>query len=613
MNALYYDCETNSKHAPYAALNLLGWEWEDGRVESFRYPFDPDSLAYIKRTLGDPDILKVGFNNMNYDNVVLYNHDIEVNPKNNHDGYLLAKCVYPGMPSYGLKFLCWFLLGDPHWPEYYYEQAVGPAQKFSGIVVPELETYMKHDFHQHKILWHKCVERLQEIGDDKVEEAYDIDRAMGPVLIQQVFEGGVYVDTKACQKQIDINEEKKRRLRAAALKISNGKIKNPNSPKQVGAYLSVEESISLELTKEGNFSLKKMDLEKFRSDSSIARCMFYIRKINANHKYCKNYLEAAVGTDADGWIPSSYSYSGAATGRATSSSYYGINFQNSNSEAKKLQLVPEGWLGWWIDSTQIENVVHIYESGDMERRRAYEADENWSEYVWLCNRILGTNLGKRELDSMPSPQVSHWSVYKQWKTIKLALNFGMGIGLFTDITGIARKIASGLFEDVHAACPAMRWLTDRVKSDIHKQGYVQDTFGHVYTGPEEMAYKIVAYLIQGCGTGSLPKAQMVENFKTLQGWTEACWESKDLAPWERAGVLCGMTHDEQSGRINLSLGPDRVYKILNDLMENMTTRFEHKFDGIPLRAKLYLSRTNAKDAEELDIKKDYDKILDYAR
>jgi hypothetical protein len=60
------------------------------------------------------------------------------------------------------------------------------------------------------------------------------------------------------------------------------------------------------------------------------------------------------------------------------------------------------------------------------------------------------------------------------------------------------------------------------------------------------------------------------------------------------GVLCGTTHDEIQGRISLLLEPDQIIATLQQMMEAMTSKFSPYFDNIPLRAKLYLSRTNNK-------------------
>ena len=66
------------------------------------------------------------------------------------------------------------------------------------------------------------------------------------------------------------------------------------------------------------------------------------------------------------------------------------------------------------------------------------------------------------------------------------------------------------------------------------------------------------------------------------------------------GVLAGTTHDENSGRISLSLSEDKIVATLQQMMFNMTEKFSDRFDGIPLRAKLYLSRTTTAERMEVN-------------
>lgn len=61
------------------------------------------------------------------------------------------------------------------------------------------------------------------------------------------------------------------------------------------------------------------------------------------------------------------------------------------------------------------------------------------------------------------------------------------------------------------------------------------------------------------------------------------------------------THDANGGRIDLRLGDERILQLLQKMDYNMTEKFTPLFDNIPLRSKMYLSRTNAAEAEQIDI------------
>lgn len=606
MKRVFYDIETDHEHPPYAQMSLVGalveqtgwpdivWVWEA--------PFDEIKLRDMRSVLCTSDIdERVGFNNLNFDDLVLYNYDIEIPEENTHDAMLAIKTCYPNMPSFALKFLCWHLLGDPHWEQFELNQS--GFEFGSGLVSDKLRNYHKKDLYQHRAIWDWVKDKVHS---ELHWEAYQLDMQMKLPLQEMTFDGGIWVDVPKCQKTLLELQEKKKIIQLEMGKATEGKVRNANSNRQVGDYLAKVEDFALSLTNTGEFQVKKKDLadilgmdeEQMRKwkqgqaspISTVAMLAWQMRDNETIRKYVANYYKAAIGTDMAGWIPSSYSISRAATRRTLSKSYFKINFQNSTEAIDEFKIIPKGFLGWFIDSTQVENVDHIYETSDIARRMAYEADEEWNEYVWLCNRILGCDKTKKELDSIKSTQVPHWSVYKVYKTIKLALNFGMGVKKFCKDLGLDEEIGRKLFNDIHQACPAIRQLQQGVKDEIRTKGFVQDTFGHIYSGPEDEAYKIVAYLIQGCGTGSLPKAQLRANYDTLHDWSKKLDKS--------VGHLNATTHDETSGLLRLDLGYAKIHQILKDLMWNMTKKFEYKFDDIPLRAKLYLSTTNWKDRKD---------------
>jgi hypothetical protein len=354
--------------------------------------------------------------------------------------------------------------------------------------------------------------------------------------------------------------------------------------------------------------------------------------ISSDERRCGNRpnKESEVNSKSNSYlyIPKGYRISAARTRRFRSGlrgqwreKTFGINAQNQTKESKQAQIVPFGWLAWYIDSTQIENVAHIFFSHDETRREAYETEEDWNEYVWLYNQAYGKEVDKAELEKDDSPINPNWSMYKQFKTVKLALNFGMGVAKFCKTTGLAKREAELAFEDVHRACPAIRKLQQIVKKAIKEKGYVEDPWHHIYSGNLTNAYKVVAHWVQGCGTGSVPKAMTIANWKTIHHMDshETMYTPWILHPYTGMfsyGVLTGTTHDECAGRLSLGLPIDKIIHTLRELMYNMEGRFSNKFKwkgdkvGIPLKAKLYISIDNAGNQIEVNHRKsDFDAII----
>lgn len=619
----FYDIETNHQFAPYCKLKLIV-----AQVGLTGKPYvvkTPAQHADCKRRLASSRILKFGWNSKSFDDIVLYRHGYPVNELNSHDLMLACKAVAPHLASYSLKFVNWHYFADPHFPEMELERfALKEGIDKWSVAGPMMEAYALHDIVQTQAMFQLFWDIVIRKGHWK---PYLLDLSQGEPVREMELEGGLFLDDDNLVERIADLQNEKLYWEQRANQLSGGKVENPNSPKQIGPYLD-SKGFDLELSDSGAFSVPKsvlldlLDLDNPANDkNSVARCTYEVRKVNSSLKYYENYHEALQHPQLPvdscrvaNWIPVQFSISNARTRRYTSNSMFKLNFQNPDKEAKKVQLVPPGYVGVWIDSTQVENVVHIYESDDYDRRKAYEADAEWNEYVWLCNRILGGNRGKKELDSIQSPQVPNWSVYKQFKTIKLALNFGMGVAKFCKSCGVDTETGEHMFGLVHDACPAIYSLQRRIADDLAKHGHVTDAFGHIYTGGVRKAYKVVAYLIQGCGTGSLPKAQIRANYNTLRAYDGMVMgklgrRNSDHSRF-KSGVMCGTCHDENSLRLRLDLGKSTIVAALQDLMYNMTDRFSPKFDNIPLRAKLYLSRTTCADAEEVSIQ-DEEKIRSF--
>jgi hypothetical protein len=603
---IFFDVETTSQWAPYADLKMIGYQ-----VGMYGNPtiLDPDDKAGVKEfkeRLASPDWTKVHFNGINYDEIVLRLHGFPVCPVNRHDVYLMAKTVAPASASYGLKFLNWYYYGDPHEPERRLHAWCQHHRTPMWEAPYELlSAYCCHDVRQTVRLYNLYWSMVQT---PRHWRAYsELELGMGPVLHEIMLEGGECLNLEVIRREKKRLQTQVRGLNVAAYRLTQGAVKNLSSGRQVSRYLSEVEDFELAMSDKGNLILRKDDLltmldlnDPQNDQSKLARLTYECRDAIKQSGYLNSYRRALLyecrtlngrrvyRKQGYGIIPKSYSLSGARTRRILSSSRFGINFQNQNHSSKSVQLVPAGWLGIWLDSTQIENVVHMWASNDLTRVKSYSKDPDWSEYVWLCNQILGGRRTREQLEEIKSDANPAWSVYKQFKTCKLALNFGMGISKFAKTNRIEYGEAKEIFTAIHKACPAIKGLQRKIAQELATKGYIQDPFGHIYTGDPEQAYKVVAYYIQGCGTGSVPKAMARAVWETLQALNPA-GEAK-------RALMTTLTHDEIGFRIWLGVPDRQILDILWKCLECMEGRFSPFFGGIPLRAKLSVSITNAAEA-----------------
>jgi hypothetical protein len=637
--------------------------------------------------LRDPNILKVSYNGINFDDIVLWRYGYYVEPRGRHDMYLALKTCAPMLYSYSLKYVNEVYFGDSHDTEgELFDWLLHSPNPDLMYKAPKnlLAEYCKHDVRQTANVFRMIWEVIQRPIHWHTYRRLEIK--MAEPLHEMILQAGEWVSVADINNRILELLEEQTKLEMYARR--NFGIANLGSQKEITTILHHKFGKKFAVSEAGNFIFRKLDKLHLMSEAEdstaeikaelghtillgtdspevqitklhygyidLGKVVSYLRSYylaaryeqqrranrrNGNHskgKDCGIHPSTATGslsesgdraTTTNGQgdkgsnktglikIPKSYYLSGARTRRILSSSLFGINFQNQNKRSKVVQLVPPGWLGAWFDLTQIENVVHIYESADEARRISYEEDPDWSEYVWLVNTVMGEERTKDYWDSIDSPENPQWSIYKQYKTIKLALNFGMGVDKFTKTTGLSREKAVKLFDRVQQACPAIRDLQSTVRNNIKRDGFVTDAFGHIYAGSAKSAYKVVAYLIQGCGTGSVPKAMTVANYETLHSidsidpiyFPNIRHRYKQTYAFT---ALSGLTHDEIAFRISLGVPIREIVRLVRECIYNMEEKFSDRFDNIPLRVKCYFSVTNASEQKELDHRKpDFDEKL----
>lgn len=637
-----YDLETTGVHAPYCELKMIGYQIGLKGTPQLVDLTNKAERKQMAAWLRDPNMLKVSYNGINYDDLVLFRYGFYVEPRGRHDMFFALKTILPSLPRFGLKLVNALFFGDWHEPERKMHAWLKHNKVKEMWKAPPdlLGPYCMHDVTQTVRIFSLIWERVQDPSHWKVYK--EMELALAAPLHEMVLLAGEYIDIDQCRRLIAEREAERERISTYLAKLTGNKVLNAASNPQVTRYMREIEGMELEMSTKGNYSVRKSDLIEWIPNSKVAKAIFEYRDLSKVIEHLTAHLEAAiheqrktltpVNNGSDGLraidcyksiaaaaaseqpygkgleaIPKGYTGSSASTRRFRSSSFFGINFQNQNKRTKIVELVPPGWLGLWVDSRQIENVVHIFKSEDQVRRAAYEADPDWNEYVWLSNEVQGTNYSRKELESIPAPTDPNVSVYKAYKQIKLALNFGMGVNKFAKRTGLTVKVAAKEFDRVHKACPAIRHLGEVLRKEaIENGGFVRDPFGHIYAGSARDINKLISTYIQGCGTGSVAKAMTIANYATLHSLDTN--DKPIYTPYMRHpytgvysyGMVCGTTHDECAMRISLGLPAIMIVRLIREVMYNMEERFSPLFGGIPLRAQLAVSYSNAAEQIELN-------------
>jgi DNA polymerase-1 len=498
--------------------------------------------------------------NANYDCTELTHHGFSIRGTV-HDTMLLVKCFYELLASYSLKNLGYYFLGDPHIEQMKLEEwfllNYGTRDGDMGDLPRNLlESYALKDTRITHDLFEMFYPRVKE--NPKLLTSYhrEIDVIWPVVRMQQ---HGVLVDREWVKRY---SKEAKQEVQALTQKcrtLTNDPTFNPNSNQQLAKILESSGSL-LNRTAKGNVCLDKRARKSI--DHPIIEIKNRLEELSKKTgTYCENLLAA---TEESCVVKPSFNISLAATRRFSSGEIFDkvdaragkLNWQNFPEQMRHAVRVPKGYVGWFFDYKQIENVIHIFESRDEVRKQAYLSDENWSEYLWLAEQILGHSIEKTDRR------------YKLYKSTKLGMNYGMGVKTFSEYHGIPKEEARRLFNQIYQACPAIKKLQNSVENELSNFGCVYDPFGYVYHGTPDKAYKVVAYKIQGCAA-ALMKAAIVAVSKIK-------------------GVQLRLTvHDE----LYITTRDDAFQYTLARKIKKAMTNFSDFFGGIPIRVECYRSTT----------------------
>lgn len=490
INTVVLDVETAPKHKkpdPYA----------DRMLGIGHYTYQTDILGYSKRLNGGILGLRdkhLVFANGSYDLDIIRHTSGGVDimePNTVWDVSIMAKIIYNLRQSYSLKMLAYMEFGDPHFAEMEMQKT---GRKISEANPDKVAEYCKYDVYLTAALFSKYYPIVKD--DPAMQQEVECSRTVWRMMHRPIRIHPVRVHLG--QRKVIQTIKRAKAQGETATEIPGF---NVSSSHQVTAFLKRYHPIlvaEMKLTKTGLIATDKKALARLPARHPLFDAMATLKTVSAEKKYYDNILVARKYWKSNN-ICLRIRQSEASTRRFTSSGYgpVKINAQNFSESSKSCFSVPKGYVGVFIDYSQIENIIHILYSLDRERWELWESDPKWNEYIWLAEKITG-----RKITDKKDPE------YRLYKSMKLGINYGEGEKKFARETGIDEHIVRRKYADIHRVQPAIRSLSHKLIQKVRRDTYLTDPYGYKYFGTRGAEYKIVAHYIQGTACSIIKEAMI---------------------------------------------------------------------------------------------------------
>ena len=291
-------------------------------------------------------------------------------------------------------------------------------------------------------------------------ETYERQRRLQEPLIY-MSERGIKIDI---QGMIAYREEQQKDLNrlVSGLHHAVGYEINQNSPQQLMNYFYKECNIQpyKKRNSQGKYvettdvdALKRISRRNIKG-SEAAKLMLDIRSVS---KRISTYLNIGK-VDQDGRYRSSYKPVGAETGRLSSGETIfgtGGNQQNWPHDLLRFFLFDEGYLGYSIDLSQIENRIVAYVGGVISQIEAFESGIDLHRLT--ASIIFGKHYDEISAEDGSSDLGDGRQSERYWgKKGNHAINYDVGYKKFALVNELEEKIAKYVLESVHRGYPQIR-------------------------------------------------------------------------------------------------------------------------------------------------------------
>ncbi|HYL49407.1 MAG TPA: DNA polymerase I [Stellaceae bacterium] len=418
-------------------------------------------IERLKPLLEDPGVLKIG-QNIKYDMQVLSRYDIAVGPID--CTMLISFVLDAGLHGHGLDELAKLHFGHDMIK---YKDVAGSGKNHIGFAAVPLDHACEYSAEDadYTLRLH-CLLKPRMVAEHRIAFYETVERPLPPV-VAAMERAGIAVDRAELKR---LSDDFARRIAEAESEIHTlaGHPFNVGSPQQLGKVLF--EELNLERfgrkTKSGAHSTDAAVLEELAEAHPLPAKVLEWRELT---KLKSTYADALVEeiNPATGRVHTSYSLTGAATGRLASSDPNLQNIPIRTEEGRKIRhafIATPGCLLISADYSQIELrlAAHVGDIGPLKEAFRQGLDI----HAMTASQVFGVPI--EGMDPM---------LRRRAKAINFGILYGIsafGLGRQIDVPQAeAGKFIKAYFDRF----PGIRNYMDRTKEFARENGYVETLFG----------------------------------------------------------------------------------------------------------------------------------------
>jgi len=426
------------------------------------------ALAILKPVLEDPAILKVG-QNMKYDAKIFARRGVVVAPVD--DTMLISYAMHAGLHGHGMDFLSREYLGHAPIP---IKSLIGSGKalkSFADAPIPEAAVYAAEDAEITWRLWRVLKPRLPFARVSRVYET--MERPLVAVLVEMEMHG-VRVDRSHLSRMSGAFAQKMAALEDEIQRLAGGRF-NIGSPKQLGEVLYDQmELAGGRKGKTGAYATGADVLEELAAQGHElpARVLDW-RQIAKLKSTYTDALQQHVNPET-GRVHTSYSITGAATGRIASTDPNLQNIPVRSEEGRRIReafVAEAGNVLVSLDYSQIELRILAHVADIPALKEAFR--QGLDIHAMTAAEMFGVPIAG--MDPM---------IRRQAKAINFGVIYGISAFGLANNLRIPREDAKRFIDTYFERFPGIRAYMERTRDFAKANGYVETLFGRKIHTPE---------------------------------------------------------------------------------------------------------------------------------